>query len=160
MTEKNKTTLDLVVENLISIHPLLSKNITKAIRTKTNHTPGALFVLGTLNHHGKLSMTEIGNHLSLPKPHVTSLVEKLISEELVERLQDPNDRRIIYIQITEKGINDFKDVKHEIGQDLREKLQILDADQLKKLSDASLLLKDVLITILQQSLANTAKQAS
>ena len=97
----------MVVDNLLSIHPLLAKNITKAIRHKTNHTPGSLFVLGTLSRHGKLSMTEIGCHLSLPKPHVTSLVEKLIADELVERLHDTNDRRIIYIQITEKGIKEF-----------------------------------------------------
>ncbi len=152
MTDNSKTSLDIVIENLISIHPLLAKNITRAIRTKTHHTPGELFVLGTLNHHGKLSMTEIGNHLSLPKPHVTSLVEKLICEELVERFHDTNDRRIIYIQITEKGIKEFREIKNEIGQDLRQKLQILDAEELKDLSQASQYLKDILIKILQQSL--------
>ncbi len=149
MTDKNKSSMDMVVDNLLSIHPLLAKNITKAIRHKTNHTPGSLFVLGTLSRHGKLSMTEIGCHLSLPKPHVTSLVEKLIADELVERLHDTNDRRIIYIQITEKGIKEFKDLKLEIGQDLREKLQILDAEQLTTLSEASQLVRDVLIKIFQ-----------
>ncbi|MEI6822338.1 MAG: MarR family transcriptional regulator [Bacteroidota bacterium] len=149
MTDKNKTSMDMVVDNLLSIHPLLAKNITKAIKHKTNHTPGSLFVLGTLSRHGKLSMTEIGCHLSLPKPHVTSLVEKLITDELVERLHDTNDRRIIYIQITEKGIKEFKELKLEIGQDLRAKLQVLDAEQINSLSEASQLLRDVLIKIFQ-----------
>ena len=149
MTDKNKTSMDIIVDNLLSINPLLAKNISKAIKHKTNHTPGSLFVLGTLSRHGKLSMTEIGCHLSLPKPHVTSLVEKLIADELAERLHDTNDRRIIYIQITEKGIKEFKELKLEIGQDLRAKLQILDAEQLNSLSEASQQVKDILIKIFQ-----------
>ena len=153
MEDQNKTTMDLVIDNLLAIHPLLSKNITKAIRTKTHHTPGSMFMLGTLNHHGKLSMTEIGCHLSLPKPHVTALVEKLIADDLVERLHDPNDRRIIYIQITDKGKKDFKEIKLEIGQDLRQKLQLLDKEQLNSLSEASQLIKDTLIIMFQQQLS-------
>jgi DNA-binding MarR family transcriptional regulator len=150
MIENEKKFVDSVIENLISIHPLLSKGFTRGLRAKTNLNPGSLYVLGVLARHGKMSMSEIGCRLSMPKSHITGLVDKLIADDLVERLYDPNDRRIINIQITDKGVDDFKAIKVEISQDLREKLQLLNEEQLQTLATASLQVKDILIWMLQQ----------
>lgn len=145
MPEKNKISIDLSIENLISIHPLLSKSFTKSIRTKTNLNPGSLYVLGVLRRHDILSMSEIGCKLSMPKPHVTNLVDKLIAEDMVERLFDPKDRRIVNIRITEKGIDDFNAIKLEISQELRIRLEKLSAEKLDILAEASQQIKDILI---------------
>jgi DNA-binding MarR family transcriptional regulator len=145
MPEKNKISIDTSVENLISIHPLLSKSFTKSIRTKTNLNPGSLYVLGVLRRHDILSMSEIGCKLSMPKPHVTNLVDKLIAEDMVERLLDPKDRRIVNIRITEKGIADFNAIKLEISQELRIRLEKLSAEKLDILAEASQQIKDILI---------------
>lgn len=145
MPEKNKISIDSSIENLISIHPLLSKSFTKSIRTKTNLNPGSLYVLGVLRRHDILSMSEIGCKLSMPKPHVTSLVDKLIAEDMVERLLDPKDRRIVNIRITEKGIDDFNAIKLEISQELRIRLEKLSAEKLDILAEASKQIKDILI---------------
>ena len=145
MPEKNKISIDTSDENLISIHPLLSKSFTKSIRTKTNLNPGSLYVLGVLRRHDILSMSEIGCKLSMPKPHVTNLVDKLIAEDMVERLLDPKDRRIVNIRITEKGIADFNAIKLEISQELRIRLEKLSAEKLDILAEASQQIKDILI---------------
>jgi DNA-binding MarR family transcriptional regulator len=150
MIENEKKFVDSVIENLMTIHPLLSKNFMRGLRSKTNLNPGSLFVLGALTYHGIMSMSEIGCHLSMPKSHITGLVDKLIADDLVERLYDPNDRRIINIQITEKGATDFKAIKFEISQDLREKLQLLNEEQMQTLATASFQVKDILIWMLQQ----------
>ncbi len=145
MPEKNKISIDLSIENLISIHPLLSKSFTKSIRTKTNLNPGSLYVLGVLRRHDILSMSEIGCKLSMPKPHVTSLVDKLIAEDMVERLLDPKDRRIVNIRITEKGVDDFNAIKLEISKELRIRLEKLSAEKLDILAEASQQIKEILI---------------
>ena len=150
MIENESTSIDKSIENLISIHPLLSKSFTRAIREKTNLNPGSLYVLGILTRHGLMSMSEIGCKLDMPKPHITGLVDRLIAENLVERLYDSSDRRIVNVQITEKGVADFSSIKMEISQDLRQKLELLDAEQLKILSVASKQVKDILMTIVQK----------
>lgn len=147
MPEKNTISIDSAIENLISIHPLLTKSFTRSLRSKTNLNPGSLYVLGILTRHGMLSMTEIGCKLSMPKPHVTGLVDKLIAENLVERLFDPKDRRIVNVHITEKGAADFNAIKFEISQEMRQKLQKLDADTLQVLAESSQHVKDILIKI-------------
>ena len=145
MIEDNKISIDSAIENLISIHPLLSKAFNRSMRSKTNLNPGSLFVLGVLSRNGMLSMSEIGCRLSMQKPHITGLVDKLVAENLVERLYDPKDRRIVNVNITEKGMVDFNDIKHEISKELRQKLEKLDAETLETLSLASKQVKDILI---------------
>ena len=145
MIENTKISIDSVIENLISIHPLLSKAFNKSMRSKTNLNPGSLFVLGVLSRNGILSMSEIGCKLSMQKPHITGLVDKLVAENLVERLYDPKDRRIVNVHITEKGMLDFNSIKLEISQELRIKLEKLDVETLKTLSLASKQVKDILI---------------
>lgn len=159
MTEVKNVSIDSVIENLITIQPLLSKTFTRSLRAKTNLNPGSLYVLGVLLRHETLSMSEIGCKLSMPKPHVTSLVDKLIAEEMVERLNDPNDRRIINIQITDKGKNDFLEIKKEISKEFRLKLKVLNPDQLRAFSTASKQVKDILTEILveQNSINSSCK---
>jgi len=150
MIEEDKVSIDAVIEDLMSIFPLLSKSFKKAIRHKTNHTPGSLFALGILSNHGVLSMSELGCHLAAPKPHVTNMIDKLIADDLVERLDDPTDRRIVKIRITEKGLEEFNAIKLEISQGFRQKLELLDTDKLQKLSEASSLVKDNLRWIVME----------
>jgi DNA-binding MarR family transcriptional regulator len=148
MNADNKTEVALVTENLTSILPLLAKSFTKALRTKTNFTPGALYTLGALMHHEKLTMSGIGCHLSIPKPGVTAVVDKLIADELVERMNDPNDRRIIFIHITDKGRAMFKTVKQIVGEEIQQKLQTLDASKLAILLESSQAVREILVGLM------------
>lgn len=145
-----KSNIDIISENLLSIHPLLYKSIAKPMRRNTNVTPGGMFVMGILKRVGMLSMSDIGKHLAMPKPHVTVIVDKLIDEGYVERQNDPNDRRIINILLTEKGKVDFEAMKQAISENLKEKLSLLNDEEQQKLSVASQSVKDILITILSK----------
>ncbi len=142
--------IDLIAENLISIHPLLYKSISKPLRTKSSITPGGMFVMGSLKRYGILSMSDIGKCLSMPKPHITVIVDKLIEEGYVERLNDPKDRRIVNILITKKGLKDFEDIKQAVSENLKIKLSTLDKKEQDILATASQQVKEILISILSK----------
>lgn len=145
-----KLKIDLIADNLISIHPLLFKSISKPLRNQSSITPGGMFVLGSLKRHGKLSMSDIGKCLAMPKPHVTVIVDKLIEEGYVERQSDPKDRRIVNILLTEKGLADFESIKLAISENLKIKLSALSDEEQNILVTASQQVKDILITILSK----------
>ena len=151
MNDNETVSIDRIIENLIYLHPLISKSLTRSIKTKTNLNPGSLYILGILNKYEMLSMSEIGCKLSMPKPHVTAQVDKLISEEMVERLFDPNDRRIVNVRMTEKGKEDFIAIKQEVSQDMRERIEKLDDQKLSTLSSSTQLVRDILSEILTDS---------
>jgi len=52
---------------------------------------------------GPMKPTEISHVCCISKPNVTTLVNKLIEGGFAQRSHDENDRRVIYVTITEKG---------------------------------------------------------
>jgi DNA-binding MarR family transcriptional regulator len=145
MPEINQTTIEKVVDNLMHLHPLLSKSFSKQMRAKTHLNPGSLFIMGLLSVYKTLSMSEIGRKLSTPNPHVTVLIDKLIEEEMVERVADPTDRRIINIHITEKGSTQFQNIKQEISETMRNQLNQLTSEQITTLATATQQVRDLLV---------------
>jgi DNA-binding MarR family transcriptional regulator len=143
-----KSKVEIIAENLMSIHPLLYKSISKPMRKNTSITPGGMYVLGSLKRNGILSMSDIGKCLSMPKPHVTVIVDRLIEEGYVERQNDPKDRRVINILLTEKGLKDFEEIKQNLSENLKEKLSLLNVEEQEQLSVSSQNVKEILISIL------------
>ncbi|MFA5326858.1 MAG: MarR family transcriptional regulator [Prolixibacteraceae bacterium] len=142
--------VETIAENLISIHPLLYKSISRPIRSKASITPGGMFVLGSLKRHGSLSMTDIGKCLSMPKPHITLIVDRLIEAGFVVRQNDTKDRRIINISLTSKGLKDFEKIKQKSSEILKSKLILLDDQELETLATATQQVKEILISILSK----------
>ncbi len=145
-----KLNVDIIAENLLAIHPLLYKSISKPIKNKSSITPGSMFVMGILKRNGMLSMSEIGNCLSMPKPHVTVIVDRLIEEAYVVRQNDPSDRRVVNILLTEKGLVEFEELKEALSINLKSKLNLLSEEEQEELSKASQKMKEILISILSK----------
>ena len=142
--------IDSIADNLISVHPLLYKSIYRPMKHQSSITPGGMFVLGSLKRNGMLSMSDIGKCLSMPKPHITVIVDKLIDEGYVERQSDPKDRRVVNILLTEKGLKNFEEIKLTISENLKVKLSQLSNEEIGILAISSQQVKDILISILSK----------
>lgn len=144
MTEKG---INSIVENMSLILPILGKIMLRGVKAKTNYPPHVIGVMAALNHHGKLTMTGIGIHLQLPKPQITTLIDKLVADDLVERSNDENDRRVIYIQLTTLGKEKFSEIKDLMSESLRAALTELEHDSLIQLQESSSVVAKVLLQI-------------
>ncbi|MEK3888832.1 MarR family winged helix-turn-helix transcriptional regulator [Bacillus sp. FSL K6-3431] len=80
-----------------------------------------ILVLGHLMENGKSRPSDIARALGLTPPTLTHLSEKLVQKKLAIRLEDKSDRRIIYLGITDKGVEMVKRANIE-GQILRKNL--------------------------------------
>jgi len=70
-------------------------------------TPEAAQALMIIQHFEGLTQTKLAHILEKDKASVTRLLNSLVQLNLVERIQDTNDRRIIRAHITTKGKNTF-----------------------------------------------------
>lgn len=61
------------------------------------------FYLSTINELGKPNFTMIAEELQISKPAVSVMIKKLLSMNLVEKEKSVEDRRVMYIKLTEKG---------------------------------------------------------
>ncbi|MDU8886215.1 MarR family transcriptional regulator [Yeosuana sp. MJ-SS3] len=68
-------------------------------------------------------------------PNATRLMDKLCSKNLIERLNCETDRRIVHIQITNKGKQLLNKISKDFNEDLIKNLTESDAKQLSDLLD-------------------------
>ena len=110
--ERPETTgdaLDSVIEDLFSIMPLLARLIQRKLlrttlsRIDENFSPAHFEITRMLQEAGTQHISEIGDELHIPRPQMTYLIDKLVSLNMVERSEDPSDRRMINISLTDKG---------------------------------------------------------
>ncbi|UOQ95469.1 MarR family winged helix-turn-helix transcriptional regulator [Halobacillus shinanisalinarum] len=80
-----------------------------------------ILVLSHLKRSGKSRPSDIAGALGLTPPSLTHLSEKLVQKKLAVRLIDDDDRRIIYLAITDKG-NSMINKAHKEGKALRRNL--------------------------------------
>ena len=89
-------------------------------------------------------ISEVAKKLFISTPNMTKLLNKLIDEDMIERIPDEKDRRVININLTEKG-NIFLENKFlEFESSLKNKFSPLSQDKLNKLNDSLITLKEVL----------------
>jgi DNA-binding MarR family transcriptional regulator len=61
---------------------------------------GAIFHIHRI---GSCGVTEIGEHLGVTSAAASQMLDRLVDQGLIERSEDPEDRRVKRIQLTEDG---------------------------------------------------------
>ncbi|MCL6295216.1 MarR family winged helix-turn-helix transcriptional regulator [Jejuia spongiicola] len=68
-------------------------------------------------------------------PNATRLMDKLCDKQLIERLQCPNDRRVVHINITKKGLELLDEISKNMKSDYIDNLTEEEAGLLSDLLD-------------------------
>jgi DNA-binding MarR family transcriptional regulator len=63
---------------------------------------GALF---HLQRAGSSGVTNLGDHLGVSSAAASQMLERLVQQDLILRSEDPSDRRVKKIRLTEKGLH-------------------------------------------------------
>ncbi|QQZ62306.1 MarR family transcriptional regulator [Paenibacillus sonchi] len=76
--------------------------------TVEGHKPSEMTLLITIARRSRegeegLKVSEISRFMGLTPPTVTQLINSLEAKQMVERLPDANDRRVVRIRLTEQG---------------------------------------------------------
>lgn len=72
--------------------------------TKGKMTLPQFFTLDLLNTKKTLKMKDIAGALCVSLPAATGMVKRLVGIKMVKRVYDNNDRRLVFIALTEQGI--------------------------------------------------------
>ena len=81
----------------------------------------------------QLTSSDLGMRVSLDSATLTGILDRLESANLVERRQNPTDRRAIQIHLTEKGRTTGQEVARIMEKANSEFLSILNKDEEKEL---------------------------
>jgi len=107
-------------------------------------TPEAADALMIIHHFDGLPQKELADALGKDKASITRLLNTLVKINLVERIQDESDRRIIRAHITKEGVAAFESIHPKIRQLSHQMLQTTsDADFEKIVATLSKITQDL-----------------
>lgn len=82
---------------------IFRKNILKSVKKegfKHDLTFSQVEVLGFVGSSGKETMKNIADHLGITPPSATEIVKEMEKKELIKRINDKKDRRVVFIVLT------------------------------------------------------------
>lgn len=79
-------------------------------------------------------LSEIGEKMLVTRANMTGLIDRMEKESLVEKKINPNDRRSIIANLTEKGRSLFEEIKESNIEFSRQMTSVLNIEEKKNLN--------------------------
>lgn len=90
-------------------------------------------ILFLLERDGAKKMTELAKELGLTPGALTTASDKLIEKGFIARSRDEKDRRVVYLEMTEKGRVRLTELRNEGRKAMKEVFQHLTVSDLQSL---------------------------
>ena len=93
-------------------------------------------VLFELVEANERSAGELAEALSVAPPTITGLTDRLVKQDLVQRREDPRDRRVVLLALTDSGRALTAEIAEQAGAYLHEVFDTLPAGRLDEICEA------------------------
>jgi DNA-binding MarR family transcriptional regulator len=120
--------------NLLAFVPSVFKRLVKGYPVGDISRQQLEFLFMLSGHDGN-PMSFYSEKLMVSKPNLTVMTDKLIEEGFVKRSFDPNDRRVIILNITDKGQESLCRHKEKVRQEMVKKLGQFNESDVKRLNE-------------------------
>lgn len=81
--------------------------------------------------HGPIRASELADMLFVHRSAITVRVDKLVKKGLLERERDEEDRRNVYLRISEKGIKFYETLEGKINEFVEAIIQDIPKDEME-----------------------------
>ncbi|MDI6604496.1 MAG: MarR family transcriptional regulator [Thermoanaerobacteraceae bacterium] len=107
------------MENEISVLETYLREISRIINLFTKNylnkkglTMSRFWVLNKLSLDNPITMSQLQKELLLSPGTLTGLIDNLVEDNLVKRWRDDNDRRLVFLLLTDKGYKLLEEILH------------------------------------------------
>jgi len=94
-----------------------------------------MHALSLIAKRGSCTMRELAAELMVSKQQLTRLVDRMVEAGQVVRKPDENDRRLVRIELSDKGRSMFKEMGAGLKNNFREKLSKIPDSELDELEE-------------------------
>jgi len=109
--------------------------------TDVDLSPTLHAALGTVEKHGPITAGQLAAHEKVQKPTITRTIRELVGRGLIERLPDPLDGRVTWLQATPEGKALLQSARRRADAYLTQRLKGLSAEERETLLAASEILE-------------------
>lgn len=144
----DKESFEKMLDDFLVYFPVFYQKVISSKDFHSKQTSASYYqILGVLMYHDSLPISVIGDILYISRPNMTSYIDKLVKDGMVERIPDEKDRRIIRIKLTSGGLEFIKKSRLIVEENMRENLSSLNAEELEGLYKAIKTVKSTLLKI-------------
>jgi DNA-binding MarR family transcriptional regulator len=138
--------IDEVAEGFLKIFPVVIKYFIQLGDKLSDPTYSyqEYQALHILKECGKLPISTVGAMLLISKPRMTVLVDKLTRAGFIKRVPNKEDRRIIKISLTEKGVAFTAAHRQNLKEGVIERFENLSSDEMDDFLSAMNTVQDVM----------------
>lgn len=101
-------------------------------------------LIGTLSHYGEMKISDLSEKLGLSNSTVSGIIDRLEVQGLVERIRSKEDRRVVYIKVTEKCKQDSQERFEVINKLIEEMMDKATPEELDTILEGMNTLEKVL----------------
>lgn len=144
MSKEPTTTTDAIAETEKTLR-VISSIIKKNGRKILHHYPitsTQFIALQWVTDRGNLTIGELSKKIGLAFSTTTDLVDRMEKNDLVERVRDDKDRRVVRIQVLDKGINIIKEVVKKRQEYVGTVMESFSVEQMKEINKVLHVLED------------------
>jgi MarR family transcriptional regulator, organic hydroperoxide resistance regulator len=127
-----KRTISNIIDNLRRVFQILNEQ-SKKVEKETGLTGPQLWAIKTINENSPIKILDLANKLYLHSTTVIGIIDRLEKQDFVRRDRSKDDRRVVWIELTDKG-NDLVKSAPEVAQGLLVSgLEVISANSLMEI---------------------------
>jgi MarR family transcriptional regulator, organic hydroperoxide resistance regulator len=116
-------------EEIEYIRKQLGKALSKEVPAFSG-TPGTFYNLSsTLYHNSNLTMGEFSQKLAVPLSTATRMLDWWVDNEFAQRLNDPEDRRVVRVSLTDTGKRLHELIEKSLSESVQQCLNCLTPEE-------------------------------
>jgi DNA-binding MarR family transcriptional regulator len=123
--------IEKITENIYAIKHKIAAEI-HFFFDETQITHSQLLVLHLVKKNKIIRIKDLANFLDITSSAATQIVNGLVDKGLLMRKRNPDDRRTLKIELSEKSKNQFDSIKNKSFNTLYSLFNVLDNDELLK----------------------------
>ena len=101
-------------------------------------------LIGTLAHNGEMKVSDLSEKLGLSNSTVSGIIDRLENQEMVERIRSKEDRRVVYVKLTDKCKENSQKPFEEINKMFEEMMEKATPEEIATILKGLNTLEDVM----------------
>jgi len=115
----NNETIQGLIDRYVSVSFQVHKRAESLIKGQIGDdlTNDQHYILRYISQSQECTSSELADAFIVNKSAITAIINRMVDRGLIQRTRDENDRRVVYLALTDEG--------NQLYQDCQEKIQLL-----------------------------------
>lgn len=100
--QKNQGSILHIMDNIRRVFQILNEE-SQRVKRQTGLTGPQIWAIRVIHEHGRINSADIAKHMFLHPATVLGIIDRLEAHGLVARSRSKDDRRIIWVELTQAG---------------------------------------------------------